>query len=205
VMRLETQDVGWGTGRFKVHSIKTKRYAKGGVRVVPIFPELRPYLEAASAAAGSGVVYVVARHRDNSVNLRTQLLRIMKRAGVSPWPKLFQNLRASCETDIGENFPVQVVAAWLGHSPGVALKHYLQVTEDHYRRAAGKAVQKAVQFPVQQPQAAVGGNGQGSGVGGEKPEKTANSADDRSVLPVGATTETARDCAWRDSNPRPAV
>ncbi|HAY82860.1 MAG TPA: hypothetical protein DCY79_23880 [Planctomycetaceae bacterium] len=28
-------------------------------------------------------------------SLRTQLLRIIKKAGVNPWPKLFHNLRAS--------------------------------------------------------------------------------------------------------------
>ena len=36
---------------------------------------------------------------------------------------------------------MHVVCGWIGNSPRVAAKHYLQVTEDHY----GKAVQNPVQ------------------------------------------------------------
>jgi hypothetical protein len=33
--------------------------------------------------------------------------------------------------------PAQVVSAWIGNSIPVAIKHYLQVTDDHFDRAAG--------------------------------------------------------------------
>ncbi len=52
------------------------------------------------------------------------------------WPRLFQNLRASRETELAEQFPIHVVAEWLGNSPKIALPHYTQVTEEHYRKAA---------------------------------------------------------------------
>jgi cephalosporin hydroxylase len=30
-----------------------------------------------------------------------------------------------------------VVCAWLGNTPKIAMKHYLQVTEEDYKKAAG--------------------------------------------------------------------
>ena len=50
--------------------------------MIPLFPELRPYLEAVFDAAEPGTTYVISQHRLASANLRTQLLRIMDRAGV---------------------------------------------------------------------------------------------------------------------------
>jgi|GEM_PF-1212626 len=70
-------------------------------------------------------------------NLRTHLLRLLKRAGLEKWPRLFHNLRASFETELLEHFAGHVVAAWLGHSAVVMLKHYAQVTGEHFERAAG--------------------------------------------------------------------
>ena len=74
--------------------------------MVPLFPELRPILEEAFDLAPEGAVYVVERYREASMgpkgwrncNLRTQFERIINRAGVEPWPRLFHNLRASRET-----------------------------------------------------------------------------------------------------------
>ena len=54
------------------------------------------------------------------VNLRTHMERIISKAGHELWPRLFQNLRASCATDWVERYPSHVVAKWLGHSPKVA-------------------------------------------------------------------------------------
>ena len=67
-----------------------------------------------------------------SVNLRTHLERIITKAGHTPWPRLLQNLRASCETDWVEKYPAHVVAPWLGHSPKVAAQHYLMSREHHF-------------------------------------------------------------------------
>ena len=59
---------------------------------MPIFPELRPYLEEVFDHAEPGSEYVITRYRKSNVNLRTQLLKIIGRAGLVPWPKLWQNL-----------------------------------------------------------------------------------------------------------------
>jgi hypothetical protein len=81
-------------------------------------------------------VHVVTRWRNSEQNLRTGLLRILRRAGVKAWPRLYQNLRASRETELAESFPIHVVAEWLGNSPKTALAHYTQVTEEHFQQAA---------------------------------------------------------------------
>ena len=60
-----------------------------------------------------------------------------------PWPKLFQNLRSTRETELTKQFPIHVVCKWLGNSTTIASKHYLQITEEHYQDAAGKAHQNA--------------------------------------------------------------
>jgi hypothetical protein len=65
-------------------------------------------------------------------NLRTQFERILKRAGVTPWPQLFHNLRSSRKTELAEQFPSHVVCNWLGNSEDIARKHYLQTTDDHF-------------------------------------------------------------------------
>jgi hypothetical protein len=82
-----------------VQSPKTAHQGKPS-RVVPIFTELKPYLQAAWEAAPEGAEYVIVRHRGSNVSLRTQLQRIPSRAGVKPWPKLFQNLRSSRQTEL---------------------------------------------------------------------------------------------------------
>jgi hypothetical protein len=72
-------------------------------------------------------------------NLRTMFGKIIKRAGLEAWPRLFHNLRASRETELLESFPVHVVAAWMGHDAKVSLKHYAQTTDEHFERAARSA------------------------------------------------------------------
>ncbi len=55
-----------------------------------------------------------------AVNLRSQFTKIIKRAEVLPWPRLWVNLRSSCETELVQRFPAHVTAAWLGHTPDIA-------------------------------------------------------------------------------------
>ena len=105
--------------------------------MLPIFPELRPFLLDAFEQAEPGREYVITRYRQRNCNLRTQLLRIISRVGVRAWPKLFHNLRSSRQTELEELFPTHVVCAWLGNSPAVARAHYLQVRESDFEKAVG--------------------------------------------------------------------
>ena len=78
--------------------------------------------------------------------------RIIAKAGLKPWPKLFQNLRASRATELASEHPAHVAAAWLGHSTIVANKHYWQVTDVDFTNAL-TTTPKAAQNPAQQAHA----------------------------------------------------
>jgi integrase len=64
-LALRWQDLDWERNRFRVDSPKT------GERWIPIFPELRPYLEECFELAEEGAVHVITRYRDSNANLRT--------------------------------------------------------------------------------------------------------------------------------------
>jgi hypothetical protein len=131
------QDVNWEKNRILIHAPKQEHHADGGDRWIPIFPELRPHLEECFDLADAGAVYVITRYRDSeNTNLPTQLQRIIKRAGLKPWPKLFHNLRASRETELAQTYPLHTVCEWIGNSARIASAHYLQVTEAEFERAS---------------------------------------------------------------------
>jgi len=150
-LALTWQDVDWERGRMLVRSPKTAHHEGHESRLVPSFPELLPYLREVFERAESGTQYVITRYRQANCNLRTQLQRIIAKAGLKAWPKLFQNLRSTRQTELTERWPEHVVCAWIGNSKAVAREHYLQVTDEHFEQAAGisnangKAAQNAAQ------------------------------------------------------------
>ena len=145
VLSLRWQDVDWETGRIVVQSPKTEHHVGKASRTIPLFAELRPILAEAFEMAPEGAVYVVdGNHREaantasgwRNCNLRTQFERIVKHAGLQPWPRLFHAMRATRETELAKEFPIHVVTSWLGNTPRIALKHYLQVIDADFERAA---------------------------------------------------------------------
>jgi integrase len=149
-LALRWQDMDWERNRFRVDSPKT------GERWIPMFPELRPHLEAAFELAEDGAVYCINRYRDSNTNLRTTFTKIIRRAGAKPWPKLFHNLRASRETELAATYPIHVVCEWIGNSAAIAAKHYLTVREEDFERAAqggAKSGALEAQNRAQQPSA----------------------------------------------------
>lgn len=151
-LTLRWEDIDWENQRLHVTSPKTARHAGHESRLVPIFPELLPHLEAAWEVAETGAEFVIGRYRDVGSNLRTQLGRIVKRAGLTPWPRIFHNLRSSRQTELEETFPSHVVCKWIGNSPQVARKHYLQTTDEHWERATKSGAEsdaQAAQYPTQ--------------------------------------------------------
>ena len=149
---LRWSDVDWEHGRMTVHSPKTEHHDGKGSRLVPIFSELRPYLLAAFEQAPDGSEYVIQRYRDSGANLRTQLDRVIKRAGLELWPKTFHTLRSSRQTELAADYPLHVVCAWIGNSALIASKHYLTVRDEDYRRAV-EGDGGAAQNPAQQAHA----------------------------------------------------
>ena len=153
VLSLKWEHVDWENDRLHVPEPKVEHHEGRGIRHVPIFAELRPHLEAAFKAATvdakypSPESYVVSKqaYRDAAMrpggwanaNLRTQLLKILKRAGVEPWKRLFHSMRATRQTELeSAGYPRHVVCAWLGNTEAVAERHYLLVSEEDFAQAA---------------------------------------------------------------------
>jgi len=134
--RLTWGDVNWDRGRLTVRSPKIAHHEGHAIRVTPISAEVRPILMRLFEQAEHGAKRIIPDLAPAS-NLRTTFLKIINRAGETPWPRLFHNLRASCATDWCERFPAHAVAKWLGHSPMIAAQHYLQVRDQHFAAAAG--------------------------------------------------------------------
>jgi integrase len=154
-LSLRWRDVDWENQRLKIPSPKTEHLAGRGYRTIPLFPEIRPFLDAAFDDAPDGAEYVFPdeyRRRAQgpggwaNANLRTTLERIIRRAGISPWPRLWHSMRASRETDLVREYPLPVVAKWLGNTQAVAMRHYVDVTDADFDRAVNsEAAQNAAQ------------------------------------------------------------
>jgi integrase len=148
---LKWSDIHWEASRFTVNAHKVAHHAGHETRSVPIFPQLRPYLEAAHEELGHGCEYVVPRAKDGP-NLRRYAQQIIKRAGVPQWPKLFVNCRASCEKDLMEGHRPDAVLGWIGHSARVALQHYAPgPTETDYQKAVQNPVHSTAAVGHQEP------------------------------------------------------
>lgn len=83
--------------------------------------------------------------------LRNYFIRYLERAGITPWPRLFQNLRSTRATELSRIYASHVVRAILGHTEEVAQTNYLQPLEKDYdairemsRKSTIQAQKKAV-------------------------------------------------------------
>jgi integrase len=98
-LSLRWADIDWDRARMTVRSPKTEHHHGKASRVVPLFPELRPYLEAAWDAAEEGAEFVIGRYRHPNSNLRTQLERIIsgpaRRPGRSSFKTCVRAVRLS--------------------------------------------------------------------------------------------------------------
>jgi integrase len=166
VLSLKWIDIDWEHNRMHVPEPKVEHHEGRGVRCVPLFAELRSILNESWELAPDGSDYVINKpaYRIGAMlntgwgnaNLRTQFLRILKRAGVTPWSRLFHSMRASRQTELERDYPRHVVCAWMGNTEAVASKHYLMVTEEDFQKAAQNPAQlgsKAVHFRAQQASA----------------------------------------------------
>ena len=161
--------------RMTVHSPKTEHHEGHATRIVPIFPELKPYFEDAYELAADGAEWVLPSLRRpgiasgdwRNVNLSRMFVKFIKRAGLEVWPRVFHNLRSSRQTELTDIFPSHVVTAWLGNSEKVADAHYNQVMDAHF--------EKALQIPVHTSPEMTGNHQQHSQPGKQKtPENHVN-------------------------------
>lgn len=144
---LRWNDIDLPRGRMIIHAPKTEHHKDGGIRICPIFPELRPFLEAAWDEAEDKAEFVIAdpMKRRMRGNLGTSFRRIINLAKVKPWPKAFQNLRATRETELMAKYPAKDVASGLGNSEPVAMAHYAMAMQSSFDRAM---IEGAVSVPA---------------------------------------------------------
>jgi integrase len=135
VLALRWEHVLWDQEKILVPEPKMDYLEGRGERILPLFPELREVLTELFEHPDAGREFVVNQYRDAGQNMRTMFVRIVRRCGLEPWGKPFQNMRASRSTELEDEFPTHVAAKWLGHSPDVARKHYHMVHDGHFERA----------------------------------------------------------------------
>ncbi len=124
-----------------MRATKTKHLAGREIRFVPIGSVL-PYFGAAIDEAKDGKTRV----SPTNVNLHKPFRKIILSAGLSPWQKLIQNLRASCATewlDLGT--PAHVVARWIAHSFKVQNDNYAQGDDHHFDKFNEIHIEKVAQ------------------------------------------------------------
>ncbi|WP_145117069.1 tyrosine-type recombinase/integrase [Botrimarina mediterranea] len=180
-LRLRWTDIDWEAGVMRVTSPKTAKQGKAS-RVVPLFEELLPYLLDAREVRPESE-FCISRYRDRESNLRTQMARLIDRAGLQAWPRLWHALRASRATDLADRFPSHVGAEWLGHTEEVARRNYRTVTAEHLAMARGEG---GVRHPgqdanVEGRRGDAGGGAQG---GGKRQNRVASSAPPQTKNPA---------------------
>lgn len=127
----------WDRKALTVRSPKTEAQADLAVRIVPVCPALQPILMELFDAAQEGAVQMVPAAHHSHANITRRFRGIVERAGLTPWPRLLQNLRASCATDWVAVHPAHECSKWLGHSLLISATHYLQARDLHFNAATG--------------------------------------------------------------------
>lgn len=193
---LRWGDIDFAEATMRVHASKTEHHDGGGVRLVPLFPEVERHLSRLFTEAEPGE-YVIAKHRLNCGNLRTQFERILARAGVTAWPRLFHNLRGSRETELMREYDLATACKWIGNSREVAARHYAMSRDldADFKRATenGEAQQKTQQSVADGPRQ---GETSTSRTDTENPENKAFVA----ACPAGSNAVGGGKWAIQDSN-----
>lgn len=144
---LRWDGILWDENKITIYEPKkTRKHEDFKTRFIPLFPELRESLNEAWDLSKEGDTYLAdfyarlphGHHvkRDGTWNPTTTLQKIVRKAGVNPWPKLLQNCRSTRETELAAIYPIHDVTRWIGNSTQVAMKHYLQVTDATFQQAA---------------------------------------------------------------------
>ena len=132
--------VDWVNYRLTVFAPKT-----GKRRVVPVEPQLQGLLQDVFDAAKPGEGHVVPQSMVSRTSLRRRFESIIRKAGLPQWADLYRVLRRNAETDWAQRFPQYVVSTWMGHDIRVSDRHYLQVPEELYVKAAGLTTEGKLQ------------------------------------------------------------
>ncbi|MCH2131875.1 MAG: site-specific integrase [Pirellulaceae bacterium] len=130
---LKWCDIDWENNRMAVQDLKRKK-----TKSIPLFPDVRKVLEDLLEVTGGGE-YVLRALREKSGNWGTPPEKMMTRAGIKPWPALFNSLRSSASIDVEREYGSTAENEWIGHSEHVSLKHYRRTTETDYAAAVASS------------------------------------------------------------------
>jgi integrase len=132
VLSLRCENVNWENNLIEVQSPKTEHHEGKATRTIPLFPELYEHPRTSFELPSDKAMYVVNEKSRKSAmgksgwrncNLRTTFEKIVRRAGLKKWARLFHNLRSSRRNELEDQFPSHVVCAWMGNSEKIARKH----------------------------------------------------------------------------------
>lgn len=129
IRNLKWEDINWEHRCFRVYSPKLHHHEDKAERIVPLFPEIERELTDLQEVSGMTSVYVLPNIR-LTTNVHPTMTRIVERAGLKPWPRLWQNLRASRATELEAQFGGSKAATICGHAEKVAQDHYWMTTAE---------------------------------------------------------------------------
>jgi site-specific recombinase XerD len=159
VAPLELAWINRATDEVRIYSPKTERYRGKKHRTIPLFARLRPFIDEAWDRLPDGSLHLVSIPK-SATSYTKRLHRAIKRAGFEPWQKTWHNLRSSLQTELEEDgYSLMAITNWLGNTPSVAKKHYLQVTKEQFRRAVEGGGASPVQKSDAKSNASTGRNG----------------------------------------------
>lgn len=142
---MEWSDISLSGDRFivRVPKATNRRAQEAGhfeTRPVPMFPELRKAFQEYWDTLPEGTTGKVFPNCLNGQALTSRFAKILKRVGITKWPKFFQNMRSTRDTELRRKYPEQDVNLWLGHTKEVALNHYMQTTDSLFSEASNEEV-----------------------------------------------------------------
>lgn len=135
IKQLRWKDINWKANVFTVNSPKLEHLTNGGIRQVPLFPQVKLVL--AKLWAENPGEFVLP-HIRTIQNPNPVLRKIIEKTSVKPWPDLIYNLRQSAINDAEHNprFTTKNVSDWFGNSEKTRQKHYSRTLASDIEAAA---------------------------------------------------------------------
>ena len=133
LQQLRWSDVHLETNRFVVRSPKMERYEEKQEREVPLFPDLRVEL----MKHNQTTEFVIQSLQGTAWRLHEPFQKIARRSGVGMIVRPFDNMRMSRSNEVVREFGYPLESEWIGHSQKTMLKHYHQLADDDFAKAAG--------------------------------------------------------------------
>ena len=132
----EVRTMKWSHVDYDGNTITVIDSKKKTPRIMPLFDSAKAELKRQQAITGeTRWVISSAMRATTSAASYARVKQAIARSGQEIWPRIRQNLRASCENDLLEIFPERLVTNWLGHTVGVSRAHYQKLRASDYETA----------------------------------------------------------------------